>query len=326
MIYLDETTVRANLPWPELVTAIEQALLQRGIAAPDRMSFDMESSVGETGKLLLMPCWDAETSLGMKTVCYRPDNDRFGLASHGANYILMNPRSGQVQAVLEAHELTARRTAAVSALAAGRLAHEDAKSLLVVGTGPVAHAVVGAYAALRPLERIEVFGRSQAKADDLVARLAGDGITAFACLDLPQAVADAQIVVTATSSEVPLIKGAWLSPGTHLSLIGSFTPAMREVDDAVLEHAGEVWVDTATALDESGDLVGPLASGALTRERVGGTLAQLLADQGTLARSDDAVTVFKSVGFAICDLAAAQLALRGVAVRKPDRAAAAASL
>lgn len=313
MIYLTEESVRTHTPWEPLVNAIEAVLKEYDLLTPPRLSFELRGAPdgdGE-GRLLFMPSWQAETDIGIKTVTYRPDNERFGLPSHGANYVLMDARSGRIKAILEAHELTARRTAAVSVLAARYLARSDAKRLLIIGSGPVAGALASAHAASRQLERIEVFGRNRDKVDALLEGLAGQGVAASRSVNLESSVRKADIVCSATSACSPVLRGEWLQPGTHVDLIGSFTPEMREADDAAIALADSIWVDTSVATSETGDLIAPLGSGVIVAADIAGDLRDLVASGRSRRDSEAQVTLFKAVGFAPCDLAAARLALAG---------------
>lgn len=312
MIYLTEESVRTHTPWEPLVRAIQAVLKENDLLTPPRLSFALAGDSWEAGgRLLFMPSWQAETDIGIKTVTYRPDNGRFGLPSHGANYMLMDARSGRVKAVLEAHELTARRTAAVSVLAARYLARSDAKRLLIIGSGPVAGALASAHAASRHLERIEIFGRNSDKVDALIQDLNNQGIVACRSIDLATSVTTADIVCSATSARSPVLKGEWLQSGTHVDLIGSFTPEMREADDAVIAHADAIWVDTMVATVETGDLIAPLGAGIIATADIVGDLRDLIAAGKSRRDSEAQITVFKAVGFAPCDLAAARLALAG---------------
>jgi alanine dehydrogenase len=308
VMYFTEDAVRQHLPWRSLVQAIESKLGQPDVVAPQRLSFDLGAPKGlQSGRLLIMPSWNAETMVGIKTVVYRPDNLSVGLPTHGASYVLMNARSGLVEAVLEAHELTTRRTAAVSALAARYLARAGSARLLIVGSGPVAHALANAHATLRPLESIQVFGRTRSRLDAMITALQNEGIRATHCDDLRAATQHADIICVATSSTEPLIKGEWLRPGVHIDLIGSFTPAMREVDDVLMHRADAIWVDTLAAARESGDLIGPIAAGMIHEQDIRGDLRKLVAGETSKRRSESDITVFKAVGLALCDLAAAEL-------------------
>jgi ornithine cyclodeaminase/alanine dehydrogenase-like protein (mu-crystallin family) len=308
--FFTEEAVREHLPWGSLAQAIESKVRQPDVVAPRRLSFELGVTEGpQPGRLLIMPSWNADTLIGIKTVVYRPDNLRVGLPTHGANYLLVNARSGEVEAVLEAHELTTRRTAAVSALAARYLARSGSRRLLIVGSGPVAHQLASAHAALRSLESIMVFGRTRSRVDAVITALEREGIGATRCDDLQAATQRADIICMATSSTEPLIKGKWLRPGAHVDLIGSFTPSMREVDDDLIDRADAIWVDTLVAAQESGDLTGPIAAGVIGEYDIEGDLRMLVGDEMPKRRTETDITVFKAVGLAICDFAAAELVL-----------------
>ncbi len=315
MIYLNEDEVRRNLPWAGLMQAIAAAVAENQIIAPRRLSFELPPLSGDvTGHLLIMPAWRGGATIGIKTVTYRPDNRRRGERSHGASYILIDGRSGETLAVLDGRELTERRTAAVSALAARILARADSSRLLVVGTGPVARNLALAHAASRNLASIEIYGRDPAHAASVVEALGRDDVRARVCEDLPASAAAADIITSATSALSPVVLGAWLRPGVHVDLVGSFTPEMREVDDALMARADAIWVDTSVAAAESGDLLVPLAAGAIAAQSIAGDLKSLLTN-GAGPRDPRHITVFKSVGFATSDLAAAQAALAGAVGR-----------
>jgi ornithine cyclodeaminase len=218
---------------------------------------------------------------------------------------LFDAETGEVLALMDGNEITSRRTAAASALAASRLARDDARVLLVVGTGRVGSVLPEAYLAIRPLDRILVWGRNPANAEAMVRELSARGLPVHVATDLEAAVREADIVSTATAATEPLIHGEWLQPRSHLDLIGSYAPTMREADGACFRDC-EVWVDTAEALEKSGDLLEPMAHGALSRSKVKGTLETLCRVK--MHRTDTGRrTVFKSVGTALEDLAAAIL-------------------
>jgi len=317
LIQLTNEQVREATPWPTLIAAIEDAVLANATGAPPRASFELVAEGSATGHLLLMPAWQGTSVIGVKTVMFRTDNPRFGLASHSANYILMDGRSGEVLAVLDGEALTARRTAAISIIAAKRLMRTDATRLLVIGAGPVARALASAYASFHAFDTIEIYARDADRAAAAVAELADDGVSATVCRDLPLSAGRADVISMATSARAPVLKGAWLSDGTHVDLVGSFTPEMREVDDALIARAASVWVDTDVALGESGDLVHSLANGTLAPSVLGGSIHDLVTNPPH--RSRDAITLFKAVGFALPDLAAAQCTL-AMAVQPAQRA------
>jgi alanine dehydrogenase len=305
--FIDAAAVRAATPWPELVAALRE-MFRAGCVLPPRHHHAFEVPGERDGILLLMPAWRTGGTLGVKVVNIVPGNDARGLPAVSAVYLLFSAVTGQPLALLDGAELTARRTAAASALAADYLARADAARLLVVGTGRLAPELAAAHASVRPVREVAVWGRSREKAEALAARLGREqGLEVRAAPDLEAAVRAADIVSTGTTSLEPLVRGAWLKEGAHLDLVGGFTPAMREADDEAVRRA-RVWVDTLEgALAEAGDVVQPLRSGVLARDAVVGDLFGLC--RGEVAGREDpaAVTLFKSVGTALEDLAAATL-------------------
>ncbi len=292
-------TARA-LAFPALIAALER-LFADGCEAPPRHVH----AVGDGLTALLMPAWQPGRYFGLKVVNVAPGNAARGLPGLFATYQLFDATTGAPLALMDGGEITARRTAAASALAASRLARADARRHLIAGAGRVGSLMAPACRAVRAIEDVMVWSRDPRSAEGLAAALVGDGLPARAVTDLATAAAQADIVSCATLAAEPLIRGEWLRPGTHLDLIGGFTPAMREADDACFAGA-EVWIDTAEALAKAGDLLHPIASGVLRREEVRGTLAELIAPPA-LPRDPAARTVFKSVGTALEDLAAAIL-------------------
>lgn len=306
MQVLDAQATRRGLPFDALIPALRR-LFAEGCEVPRR---HVHAVGGFTS--LLMPAWNARY-YGVKTVNIAPGNAALGLPGLHALYQLFDAHTGVPLALLDGDEITARRTAAASALAASLVARPDARRLLVVGAGRVARLLPAAYAAVRSLDEVAVWARSAAQAEALAADWRAQGLPARAAPDLAAAVRSADIVSCATLATEPLVQGAWLAPGSHLDLIGSFTPAMREADDACFAGAA-LYVDTDEALDKSGDLLGPMSRGVFSATDVRGTLAALCRRPAPSGGQGDGLggscgrTVFKSVGTALEDLAAAVLA------------------
>ena len=295
--------VEAALDYPRLIAALREAFAG-GAVAPLRHVH----RVGPAGdaRLLLMPAW-RDGELGVKLVSFFPRNRDRGLATVASLYVLFDGASGAPLAVLDAEPLTLRRTAAASALASTYLSRPDSRTLLVVGTGRLAPYMAAAHATARRFERVLVWGRSRDGARRLAADLARQGLPARPVEDLAAAAAQAEVITCATTAREPLLHGSWLRPGTHVDLVGAFTPEMRESDDALLARA-DVFVDTyAGALAEAGDLVQAIAGGAIARASVRAELSELASGRHPGRTGNAAVTVFKSVGAAIEDLCAAAL-------------------
>ncbi len=228
-----------------------------------------------------------------------------------STYTLYDARTGEPLAQIDGNEITSRRTAAASALAASYLAPAKARSLLVVGCGRVGGLVPEAFRTVRPIERVAVWDRNEVAAQELAARLQTQGLDAFVATDLGLAAREADIVSCATLATEPVIEGAWLGAGSHLDLIGSFTPQMREADDAAFVGA-RLFIDTREALHKSGELLGPMSRGVFAAADVAGELADLAAGRIQGRTESDGRTVFKAVGTALEDLAAAILVYESV--------------
>lgn len=294
---------RDALPFDALIPALKTAFAA-GATVPERHHHHIPHPDGD-GVLLLMPAWSGGL-LGTKVATIHPTNNSRGLPSVHSTYLLANAATGAPLALLDGNEITTRRTIAVSALAASYLAREDAADLLIVGAGRIAALAAEAFAAVRPIRTVTVWNRDAVKAERLVAELRATGFEAKAAASLEEAARWADIITCATPSTAPIVHGDWLRPGAHLDLIGSFTPAMREADDACFAR-GHIYVDTHDALAEAGDLTGPIAAGVITADDIRGTLAHLCTGRVAGRTSDDDITIFKSVGTALADLAAAAL-------------------
>jgi ornithine cyclodeaminase len=299
--------VHAALDYPSLVAALRAAFVA-GASAPVRTSHAVTAG-GD--RLLLMPAWDGD-GLGVKIVTVFPRNRDRGLASVAALYVLMDGATGYPLALIDGEALTLRRTGAASALASTYLSRPDSRRLLVIGTGALAPYLAHAHCAVRPITDVMVWGRRREHAASVAAQLVAPGRAVSVIDHCAEGLALADIVTCATTAREAIVHGGDVRPGTHVDLVGAFTPEMRESDDALIARA-DVFVDTfAGALKEAGDLVQPLARGAIARAHVLAELADLAAGRHAGRRNADTVTVFKSVGTALEDLCAAQLVARRV--------------
>ena len=259
--------------------------------------------------LLLMPAWSGDFT-GLKTVVVKPDNPAKGLPTITASYLLIDNATGATVAIMDGTELTRRRTAAASALACDYLARPDASTLVIVGAGALAPHFARAHASVRPIKTVLVHSRTQAKSAKVVEELRSDGFDARVANDLEDAVRKGDIITCVTTSSVPILKGAWLRPGTHVDLAGAFTPTMRETDGEVMSRS-RVYVDTRDgALAEAGDLLQARDEGKFDFAKVQGDLFELCRGSAACRKTPDEITLFKSCGTAIEDLAAAILVFR----------------
>lgn len=307
MRMLDAEAVRAGLDPPALVAALGDAFRAADVTVPDRALQPLGQDPEAT--LLLKPAWGLDGWLGVKVATHHPANGAHGLPAIHGTYVLLDEATGAPAAVLDGTELTRWRTAAASALAALHLAPEEVGEHLLVGAGNVAAAVPACYAAVRDVGLTRVWARDPDRAAELVDELRAQGYAADVARDLRAAVRTADVVTTATSATRPLVLGEDVRPGTHVDLVGSFTPQMREADEALMT-AARVVVDVPEARHTAGELTGPLERGTLTARDVRVTLADLVTGREPGRRSPDEITAFVSVGTAVEDLAAAALVVR----------------
>jgi ornithine cyclodeaminase len=319
---LSAAEVDASLDDLALIDHLE-AMFCSGCEMPPRHHHTLAEPAGPgsaDATLLLMPAWTrgAHPRLGIKLVTVFPDNGKQGLPAIYGQYLLLDGATGRPLALLDGTMLTKRRTACASGLASRYLSRSDSHRLLMIGTGALAPQLVRVHAKVRAIDEVMIWGRRAQRAQDLAAELAkslpnavGRSISVGAVSDRRQAVASADIISCATLSKTPLIEGAWLRDGQHLDLVGAYTPQMRECDDEAVRRA-RVFVDTcAGALNEAGDIVQPLANGTIGKADIVADLFALARRErsGRLAGDGRTITLFKSVGAALEDLAAAELAV-----------------
>lgn len=309
--YLSAETIDRQLDYKSLVGALRDAFAGSWtVPVRHHHGIPMPGEADQT--LLLMPAWDAGKSVGIKIVTITPGNGARNLPAVQGIYLLLDGLTGAPQALMDGKCLTVRRTAAASALAASYAARKDAATHLMIGAGALSQPLIEAHRAVRPITRNLLWARDFAKAEIQVKKLASAGIEVEPVRDLEAAVKKADIISTGTLSHDPLVKGLWLRPGQHLDLVGAFLPEMRESDDEAVRRA-TVFVDTREgALKEAGDIVQAIKSGALTPERISADLFDLARGKHKGRKSDDEITLFKSVGSAIEDLAAARLLMERV--------------
>ena len=303
MRIFEASAVENALETRELVEALRRGF-RGSVTTPPRHHHKINVPGAPEAMLLLMPAWIEGRYVGVKIVSVFPGNADRKLDSVQGSYVLLSGQTGQPLASIDGRMLTLRRTACASALAASYLARNDAERLLMIGTGALAPHLILAHAAMRPIREVLVWGRDPAKATALAQRLDGRMLKVRATTDLEGAVGGADVISCATLSKSPLIQGAWLKPGQHIDLVGSYAPDMREADDETIRRS-RVYVDTETALKESGDLAQPLASGVLTPQQIAGNLAELAQGRVAGRSFHNQITLFKSTGTALEDLAAA---------------------
>ncbi len=298
--------VHASLDFPALIDALA-AMFKAGCEVPLRHHHGIAVPGAPEATLLLMPAWQPGAALGIKIVSVFPGNAAKSLPAVMGQYLLLDAVTGAPKALIDGTALTVRRTAAASALASRYLSREDSAHLLMVGTGALAPHLIAAHYTVRPIERVTIWGRNADHARTTAAKLDLPGVAVSTTENLEAAAHAADIISCATLATAPLVHGEWLRPGQHLDLVGGFTPVMREANDEAVRRAA-VYVDTrGGAMKEAGDIVQPLASGALTADAVKGDLFDLCRGTARGRGGLGEITLFKSVGTALEDLAAAKL-------------------
>jgi ornithine cyclodeaminase len=305
--FIDDVFIEAETSFRDLGELLKQEFQISSVTTPMRHHHDFPNPrEAKDSTLLLMPAWHAGNDLGVKIVTVTPENGRYGLPSIQGSYLYLDAQKGTVRAIFDAKALTAKRTAAVSALAASFLARQDADTLLVLGTGALARNLILAHAEFRKLKQVFVWGRNFEKARELVQKSTLQPVAIEAVSDFEKVLPQADIISTATLSESPLLNGDLLRPGQHLDLVGSYKKNMREADDRCIERSS-VFLDTYQGgLKESGDIVIPLESGILSSDDVRADLFELCAGTRRGRIEEDEITLFKSVGHASEDLIAAR--------------------
>jgi len=304
--------------FPALIDALRHGF-QDEVEVPVRHHHAIERPGEPAATLLLMPAWTKGSAqpafAGVKVVSVYPGNASRDLPSVLGAYLLLDGATGAPLAAIDGQALTLWRTAAASALAASYLARDDARRLGMVGAVALAPYLVAAHASVRPIADVAVWNHNSSRAEALARELSGRAYSVRATDDLEAAIRAADVVSCATLSPEPLVRGAWLKPGAHLDLVGAFTPKMRESDDEAARRA-RIFVDTrAGALKEAGDIVQPLKAGVIRESDIAGDLFDLCRGEAAGRESAEEITLFKSVGTAVEDLAAAILACSADALR-----------
>ena len=293
-LFLNEELVRKHLPMTELIPAMEKALIDFSagrVTQPVRSIISVDPPGGFLG---LMPALTPD-GLGLKAVTFYPPNAGRGIPTHMATIFLVDPQTGTPLAIMDGRLITEMRTAAVSAVATKLLASPHAKVLAILGSGVQARSHVEALRVVRQFEEIRVWSPTYEHAKQFAEEIGGTAVPA------EQAVRNADVIVTVTSSRTPVLKGAWLKSGCHVNAVGACRPDWRELDDEAMQN-NVVFVDSREgAMKESGDVI--LSGGKIYAE-----LGEVLA--GKVSAHEKETTIFKSLGMAVEDIAAATLVYR----------------
>ena len=304
----DRENVASSLQYEILIEALRKAFSSK-ITAPERVQHTIKNKNGSDATLLLMPAWKIGEHIGIKIVSVFPENTTNNMNAVHANYFLMNANDGKPVAVMDGTELTLRRTACASALAADYLVNKNVDTLLMIGTGNLAPHMIKAHCVVRNYSRILIWGRNEEKAERLALSLNIKDKEILAKNDIKEALNVADVISCATLTQKPLIMGDWIKPGQHLDLVGAFTPDMAEADSKAIAKS-KVVVDTYEgALSESGELINALKEGRIKKEHILSDLRELVLEEKNIRKDSNDITLFKSVGTALEDLAAAELVI-----------------
>lgn len=306
IIQISSDFIETNTSFPELISELKLCFSKKDVIVPMRHHHDFPNPKVEVDStLLLMPAWAPNKSAGVKIVTVSPENSQFNLPSINGAYIYLDALKGTIKAILEAKSLTVKRTAAASALASMFLSKENSSSLLMIGTGALSINLIKAHASVRPIKEVFIWGRNFDKALAIANSLKEEEFSVVAIQTIEEKIGEVAIISCATLSVTPLVLGKFLKKGQHIDLVGSYKKDMREADDEVISKA-TVFVDTFQGgLKESGDIVIPLEKGTLKEEEIKADLFELSSDKKEGRTSETEITVFKSVGHALEDLAAA---------------------
>ena len=304
----DRENVASSLQYGILIEALRKAFSSK-ITAPERVQHTIKNKNGSDATLLLMPAWKIGEHIGIKIVSVFPENTTNNMNAVHANYFLMNANDGKPVAVMDGTELTLRRTACASALAADYLVNKNVDTLFMIGTGNLASHMIKAHCVVRNYSRILIWGRNEEKAERLALSLNIKDKEILAKNDIKEALNVADVISCATLTQKPLIMGDWIKPGQHLDLVGAFTPDMAEADSKAIAKS-KVVVDTYEgALSESGELINAIKEGRINKEHILSDLRELVLEEKNIRKDSNDITLFKSVGTALEDLAAAELVI-----------------
>jgi ornithine cyclodeaminase/alanine dehydrogenase-like protein (mu-crystallin family) len=305
--------VRASLRMADCIAAMDAVLRQFAageLYLPLRSVVRPPQSPGLMGLMTAHRAGSAP-AFGLKAVAIFPENPRRGLDAHQGVVVVFDGEDGHVRGIIDASAVTAIRTAAVSAVATRALAREGAGTLAILGAGVQAAAHLEAMACVLPLERVRIYSRRAEPAQQLAAATAERyGVNVSAAASVEEALRDAAVVVTTTTAREPIVERSWLDPGTHVNAVGSSIPTTRELDGATMAAARIVVDARESALNESGDVLLAMREGALAEDVALVELGEVLSGRAQGRAHADDLTVFVSLGLAVEDLAAAELALR----------------
>jgi ornithine cyclodeaminase/alanine dehydrogenase-like protein (mu-crystallin family) len=317
VLVLSYDDVSAALTPADCLAAVEEVLVAHARGDAYMPLRSVMRAPGAAGLMGLMPAWrgggGAAATFALKAICLMPGNPARGLDTHQGVVILYDGETGQPTAIINASAITAIRTAAVTALATRVLAREDSRTLAIIGAGVQAAAHLEALLAVRAFETVRVYAPTAAHVRALIEGAGpADAVTIEAAASAEAAVRGADVVVTVTSSREPVLRRDWLGPGAHVNAVGASTPAWRELDVETVAAAA-LFADSRESLrNEAGEYRLALEQGAISGDdHVRAELGEVLAGTAPGRADDTELTLFRSLGLAVEDLAAAQVAVAG---------------
>jgi alanine dehydrogenase len=306
MRIIDGTEVLKVAKFPLLVEELTR-MYRSGCDAMDRMILSQPTADGDQGDFLMQPAWIRGQAFGIKIANVFPGNETRGKPSIMGSYLLFDGNTGEPLAYIDGTAETLVKTAANSAVASKLLATPDTATMLMIGAGNLAPHLIAAHASVRPIRRVMIWNRTEAKARELAARLDRPGFEVRAVSDAAAAAAEADLISCATYATDAVIRGSWVRPGAHIDLVGSYRPDLRESDDELIRRAGRLFVDARfSTVEISGDVIEPLKRGILRKEDIT-DLFELAQGRAKGRASKEDITVFKSGGGGHEDLATAMM-------------------
>jgi ornithine cyclodeaminase len=304
MRFIDWDEVHRLADYPSVVDAIAR-MYAAGCDAMDRMIMTQPTSDGADGDFLMQPAWMRGRAFGIKIANVFPSNELRGKPSILGVYVLFDGNTGELLACIDGPAETMIKTASNSAVASRLLARHDAEVMFMMGAGKLAPYLIAAHASVRPIKRVMIWNRTAEKAQNLASHLNKPNLTVQAVTDRAAAAAESDLICCATYAAEPILKGAWLKPGSHVDLVGSYRPDLRESDDDVIRRAGRLYVDARfSTIGISGDVIEPIKHNILQTNDVT-DLFELAQGVQPGRKNADEITVFKSGGGGHEDLATA---------------------
>jgi len=301
------------LPMKECIAVMREALIALAEGKVHQPLRTIARPPGARGVIGMMPSYISgdRAAFGLKAICVFPGNPAIGLDSHQGAVLLFSAETGEIMAMMNASAITAIRTAAVSGVATDLLAKEDAVNLAIIGTGVQARSHLAAMSEVRSIKRCRIASRQLANAQKFAEEMSEGVSFPLEPVDsVEEAVKDADLIVTATTAREPILRREWISPGAHLNVVGSSIPKTREVDTATMA-ASSLFVDRReSTINEAGDYLFPAAEGVIGPDHIRGELGEVLTGERPGRTSPEEITLFKSLGLAIEDLAAADYLYR----------------